>query len=50
MDSLIVGAGCCATCDRLDNLIDESHSREVDSSDRCPLGVEMDTSQQATAL
>jgi hypothetical protein len=37
-------------CDRLDILIDESHSREVDPSDRCPLGVEMDTSQQATVI
>jgi hypothetical protein len=27
---------------------DESHSRELDPSNRCPLGVEMDTSQQAT--
>jgi hypothetical protein len=30
------------------SFLDESHSREVDPSNRCPLGVEMDTSQQAT--
>ena len=32
--------------DRLDILTIESHAREVGASDRCPLGAEMDTSQQ----
>jgi hypothetical protein len=30
-------------CERLDIVIVEGHSREVDAGDRCPLGAEMDT-------
>jgi transposase-like protein len=35
---------------RLDIFLNESHSREVGTSDRCPLGAEMDTSQQVAVI
>ena len=35
---------------RLDICINESHSREVDTWDTCPLGAEMDTSQQEAVI
>src|ERR1700745_124267 len=40
--------GSCG-CGRLDIGINESHARGVGASDRCPLGAEMDTSQQAAS-